>query len=174
MSETVMPEMATVSEAVTTKKATLVAWSDDLDRIYPLLILATTAAAYDVEVTVFVTFWGLLAFKKNNNGISGKDWMSKALSVMRKGGTRNLKISRLNMGGMGTWMMNKIFKKEKVASLDSLIEMALMSGIKFIPCQMTMDAFGLKREDLIDGMEEPAGASMAINAALDSQINWFI
>ncbi|MBE0448820.1 MAG: DsrE/DsrF/DrsH-like family protein [Actinobacteria bacterium] len=163
-----------MSEAVMTRKATLIAWSDDLDKIYPTLILATTAAAYDVEVTVFVTFWGLLAFKKNNRGITGKDWMTKALSVMRKGGTKSLKISRLHMGGMGTWMMNKIFKKEKIASLDSLIEEALISGVKFVPCQMTMDAFGLKREDLIDGMGDPAGASTAINVALDSQINWFI
>lgn len=122
-----------MSEAEKPKKATLIAWSDDLDKVYPLMILATTAAAYDVEVTVFVTFWGLLAFKKKNTGLTGKDWMTKMLSMMRKGTTDKLKISRLNMGGMGTWMMRQIFKREKVASLDSLIEMAMMSGVKFIP-----------------------------------------
>lgn len=122
-----------MSEAEKPKKATLIAWSDDLDKVYPLMILATTAAAYDVEVTVFVTFWGLLPFKKKNNGLTGKDWMTKMLSMMRKGTTDKLTISRLNMGGMGTWMMKQIFQREKVASLDSLIEMALMSGIKFIP-----------------------------------------
>jgi len=163
-----------VSEAEKPKKATIVAWSDDLDKVYPQLILATTAAAYDVEVTVFVTFWGLLAFKKKNVGITGKDWMTKMMGFMKKGHTSRLKISQMNMGGMGTWMMRQIFKHEKVASLETLIEMAMMSGIKFIPCQMTMDAFGLKQEDLIDGMEPAAGASMAIASALDSQINWFI
>lgn len=122
-----------MSEAEMPKSATLIAWSDDLDKIYPVLILATTAAAYDVKVTVFVTFWGLLAFKKKDRGITGKDWMTKMLSVMRRGSTDHLTISRLNMGGMGTWMMRKIFKREKVASLDSLIEMAILSDIKFIP-----------------------------------------
>lgn len=124
-----------LSEATTTmpKKATIIAWSDDLDKVYPQLILATTAAAYDVEVTVFVTFWGLLAFKKKNLGITGKDWMTKMMGFMKRGSTDRLKISQMNMGGMGTWMMRQIFKKEKVASLDSLIEMAMLSGVKFIP-----------------------------------------
>ncbi|MDI6716669.1 MAG: DsrE/DsrF/DrsH-like family protein [Actinomycetota bacterium] len=163
-----------MSEVEKPKKATLIAWSDELDKIYPVLILATTAAAYDVEVTVFVTFWGLLAFKKNGRGITGKNWMTKMLSFMRRGGTDKLKLSKMNMGGMGPWMMKKIFKAENVPTLDSLIQVALESGVKFIPCQMTMDAFGLKREDLIDGMEDPAGASTAIDVALESQINWFI
>ncbi len=162
------------NEATMPKKATIICWSDHLDKVYPQLILATTAAAYDVEVTMFVTFWGLLAFKKKNRGITGKNWMTKMMGFMKKGSTGKLKISQMNMGGMGTWMMRQIFKKEKVASLDSLIEMAMMSGVKFIPCQMTMDAFGLKHEDLIDGMEPAAGASMAISSALESQINWFI
>jgi len=100
--------------------------------------------------------------------------MTKMLSFMRRGGTDKLKLSKMNMGGMGPWMMKKIFKAENVPTLDSLIQVALESGVKFIPCQMTMDAFGLKREDLIDGMEDPAGASTAIDVALESQINWFI
>jgi len=163
-----------VNEVEKPKKLTLIAWSDDLDKVYPQLILATTAAAYDVQVTVFVTFWGLFMLKRNDKFITGNNWMTKMLSVMNRGGTKHLKLSKLHMMGMGTWMMNKIFRKNKVATLDSLIEMAMMSGVKFIPCQMTMDALGLAREDLIDGIEDPAGASKAIDEALDSDINWFI
>ena len=122
-----------MSEAEKPKKLTLIAWSDDLDKVYPQLILATTAAAYDVDVTVFVTFWGLFALKRNDRFITGHNWMTKMLSMMNRGGSKHLKLSKMHMMGMGTWMMNKIFKNNKVASLDSLLEMAILSGVKFIP-----------------------------------------
>ncbi len=160
--------------AATPKKATIICWSDHLDKVYPQLILATTAAAYGVEVTVFIDFWGILVFKKKNAGVTGKNMTTKMIGLLRKGSTDKLKLSRMNMGGLGTWMMKRILKKENVASLETLIEMAMMSGVKFVPCQGCLDAFGLKQEDLIDGMEQVSGASAAVGAALESQINWFI
>lgn len=156
------------------RKATIIAWSGDLDRVYPILILATTAAASGMEVTIFFTFWGLFILKRNDKWLTGKDWMTKMLSVMNRGGTHFLKLSKLNMGGMGTWMMHRIFEKNRVPSLDELLSLAKELGVKFLPCQMTMDALGLAREDLIDGVGEPAGAATAIAEAAESDITWFI
>lgn len=156
------------------KKATIIAWSGDLDKAYPTLILATTAAASGMDVTVFFTFWGLFILKRNEVGITGKDWMTRMLSVMNRGGTEHLALSRLHMAGMGTTMMRKIFAKNKVASIQELLQMAKDLGVKMIPCQMTMDALGLRKEDMIDGLDEPAGAATAIEEASLSTINWFI
>ncbi len=156
------------------KKLTIIAWSGDLDRVYPVLILATTAAASGMEVTIFFTFWGLFILKRNDKWITGKDWMTKMLSVMNRGGTNYLKLSKLNMGGMGTWMMKKIFKKNQVPTLDELLDMAKEMGVRLLPCQMTMDALGLRREDLIDGVGEPAGAATALAEAGESAATLFI
>lgn len=157
-----------------TNKVTIIACSGDLDKAYPILILATTAAASGKEVTVFFSFWGLFILKKNDGKIIGKDWMTKMLSWMHRGGTDRLKLSQYRMGGMGTWMMNQVFKKNKVARLSELLDMAKDLGVKLIPCQMTMDAFGLTMNDLIDGVETPVGAATAIELASDAGINWFI
>jgi peroxiredoxin family protein len=155
-------------------KVTIVACSGDLDKAYPVLILATTAAASGKDVTIFFTFWGLFIIKKNDGKIIGKDWMTKMLSWMHRGGTDRLKLSQYRMGGMGTWMMNQVFRKNKVARLSELLEMAKELGVKMVPCQMTMDAFGLSAADMIDGLEPAAGAATAIEYASDAGINWFI
>jgi peroxiredoxin family protein len=155
-------------------KVTIIAWSGDLDRAYPILILATTAAASGMDVTIFFTFWGLFILKRNDRGLTGKDWMTKMLSLMNRGGTEHLKLSRLHMAGMGTSMMRQIFKKNNIASLQELLDMAREMGVRLLPCQMTMDALGLTRDDLIDGVGEPAGAATALEEAAASRINWFI
>jgi len=83
-------------------------------------------------------------------------------------------LSKMNFMGMGPWMMFKLAKKYKVASPKDLLEMAQMVGVKFVPCQMTMDMFGIKREDLIDGMGEPAGAATALQLMTDADSTLFI
>lgn len=155
-------------------RVTIIAWSGDLDRAYPILILASTAAAAGMEVTVFFTFWGLFLLKKDDGKVIGKNWMTRMLSWMHRGGPQRLKLSQYRMGGMGTWMMRQVFKKEGIAALSDLLELCQEAGVKMIPCQMTMDAFGLKRSDLIDGLAAPAGAATAIGCARQSRINWFI
>ena len=155
-------------------KVTIIAWSGDMDRAYPTLILATTAAASGMDVTIFFTFWGLFILKRNDRGITGKDAATRLLSMMNRGGTEHLNLSRLHMAGMGTAMMRRVFRKNNVATLQELLDAAREMGVKLLPCQMTMDALGLAREDLIDGLGEPAGAATAIEEAAGSTINWFI
>ena len=107
-------------------------------------------------------------------GITGKNWMQKMLAAMNRGGTANLKLSKMNFLGMGPWMMGSLRRKYRVASPRELLEAATAMGVEFIPCQMTMDMFGLKREDLIDEMGDPAGAATAIEIMTEADASLFI
>jgi len=146
-------------------KLVIFAWSGELDKIWPTLILATTSAAMGQDTTVFFTFWGLFPLVKNEVRITGDNWMQKMLSMMNRGGIDHMKLSKMNFAGAGPAMMQSLAKSHKVASPAELLAMAKEMGVKLIPCQMTMDLLGLKREDLIDGLEEPAGATTALLAA---------
>jgi peroxiredoxin family protein len=156
------------------KELVIVNWSGDLDKVWPVLILASTAAASGVRARVFVTFWGLLPFVKDGKRIVGETWMQKMLTLMQRPGIDHLKLSKMNFLGMGPWMMGTLRQKYNVASPRELLEAATAMGVEFIPCQMTMDMFGLKREDLIDEMGEPAGAATAIEIMTEADASLFI
>ena len=148
------------------KKLVIFAWSGELDKMWPTLILATTAAAMGMQTTVFFTFWGLFPLVRNDVRITGENWMQKMLSAMNRGGTEHLKLSKMNFAGAGPAMMRKLARDHKVASPTELLETARDMGVQLIPCQMTMDLLGLSRDDLVEGLEEPAGATTAL---LDAQ-----
>lgn len=156
------------------EKMVLIAASGDLDKAWPVLILATTGAAYGMQVTVFFTFWGLGILKRPDAGVTGDDWRQKMLSVFNRGTTEHLHLSKLNFAGMGPKMMKDLADKHKVASVQELLEVAQDLGVKLWPCQMTMDLMGLAREDLIDGLDEPAGAGSAISLMKQAEISLFI
>jgi peroxiredoxin family protein len=157
-----------------TKELVIVDWSGDLDKIWPVLILSSTAAASGVRCKVFVTFWGLLPFVKDEKRIVGDNWMQKMLTLMQRPGIDHLKLSKMNFMGMGPWMMDSLRRQYNVASPRELLEAATALGVEFIPCQMTMDMFGLKREDLIDEMGDPAGAATAIEIMTEADASLFI
>jgi len=159
------PEALAVPEAggvVGSKGLVIVNWSGEFDRVLPTLILSSTAAASGYKTSVFITFWGLLPFVKDQRRIVGDNWMQKMLSLMQRPGMSHLKLSKMNFVGMGPWMIGKLSKQYSVASPGELLEAAMLMGVEFIPCQMTMDMFGLKREDMIEGLGEPAGAATVI------------
>ena len=163
------PEQPAVEPAVQKPKEAerlvIFAWSGELDKIWPTLILATTGAAMGKETTVFFTFWGLFPLVKNEVRITGENWMQKMLSMMNRGGTGHLKLSKMNFAGAGKAMMMHLAKEHNVASPQELMALASEMGVKLVPCQMTMDLLGLKREDLIEGLEAPAGATTALAEA---------
>lgn len=156
------------------KELVIVNWSGELDRIWPTLILASTAAASGVRCKVFVTFWGLLPFVKDGVRITGENWMQRMLSFMQRPGIDHLKLSKMQFLGMGPWMIGKLRTRYGVASPRELLEACEALGVEFIPCQMSMDMFGISRADLIDGMGEPAGAATAIEIMTDAQASLFI
>ena len=157
-----------------TKELVIVNWSGDLDRIWPVLILSSTAAASGVRCRVFVTFWGLLPFVKDRRRIVGENWMQRMLTLMQRPGIDHLKLSKMNFLGMGPWMMGTLSDRYHVAKPRELLEAATALGVEFIPCQMTMDMFGLTRDDLIDEMGEPAGAATAIEIMTEADASLFI
>ncbi len=166
--ETVVPPMVAADPApavelpAVQKQLVIINWSSEYDRIMPTLIMATTAAASGLSTKVFITFWGLLPFVKDQKRITGENWMQKMLSAMQRPGIHHLKMSKMNFMGMGPWMIGQLSEKYNVSSPAELLEAAQMLGVEFIPCQMTMDMFGLTREDMIDGLGEPAGAATVI------------
>jgi peroxiredoxin family protein len=163
-----------VDGVVATKELVIVNWSGELDRIWPTLILASTAAASGVRCRVFVTFWGLLPFVRSDVRITGENWMQRMLSFMQRPGIDHLKLSKMNFAGMGPWMIDRLRRRYNVASPRELLEAALALGVEFIPCQMSMDLFGLTRGDLIEGMAEPAGAATAIEIMTEANASLFI
>lgn len=162
-------------EAVPEKdKMVLIAASGDLDKAWPVLILATTGAAYGMEVTVFFTFWGLGILKRPDAGIVGDDWRQKMLSVFKRGSPEHLGLSTMHFGGLGAKMMKDLADDNKVASVQELLELATEMGVKLWPCQMTMDLMGLRPDDLIPGLDDPAGAGSAISLMKEAKISLFI
>jgi peroxiredoxin family protein len=156
------------------KRMAMICWSNDLDRVWPTLILATTGAASGLEVDVFFTFWGLRVLQRNNKRFTGRNWMQLGESVVDHGGTDHLKLGRINFGGMGTWMIRRLARRYKVATPTELLTMARDIGVRLHPCQMTMDLYGLQRKDFIDGLQPSLGAASFIDMAVKADIQLFI
>ncbi len=165
---------ATEDGAVRPKDFLIIDYSGDLEKVWAAMILASTSAAMGVKTRVFVTFWGLQVFVKDSRRITGENWMQKMLSAMQRPGISHRKLSKMNFLGMGPWMMGRLAKQNGVASPKELLEVAQELGVEFIPCQMTMDMFGLKPEDMIEGMAEPVGAASVIGLLTDNSVPLFI
>ena len=172
--ETSPAELAANDGVVKTKDLLIIDYSGDLEKVWAALILASTGGAMGVRTRVFVTFWGLQVFVKDSRRITGQNWMQKMLSAMQRPGISHRKLSKMNFLGMGPWMMGRLAKQYGVASPKELLAAAQALGVEFIPCQMTMDMFGLKPEDMIDGMSEPVGAATVIGLMTDSSVPLFI
>lgn len=156
------------------KRMSIVCWSSDLDRVWPVMILATTGAASGFEVNVFFTFWGLRVLQKNDKWITGENWRQKMESSMDHGGSDHLKLGKMHMAGMGTMMIKQLAEKYNVAHPSELLEMAKDLGVNLYPCQMTMELYGLSKDDFIDGLQPSLGAASFIDMAAESDITLFI
>jgi peroxiredoxin family protein len=150
------------------QKLVIIAWSGDLDKVWPQMILATTGAAMGMQTTIFFTFWGLFSLVKDGVHITGENWMQRMVAMMDRPGMEHLKLGKMNFAGAGPKMMKHLAKEHKVASPGELLEMAQDLGVRLVPCQMTMDLLGLTREDMIDGLGEPVGATTMLLEAQDA------
>jgi peroxiredoxin family protein len=153
---------------------TIIAFSGDLDKLWPTMILSSTAAANGMDVTVFYTFWGLFPLVKGDVRITGHDAMTKMLAGMNPPGFKRAGLSQLNMGGAGRWMMRKVAKKNNLMPPEDLFAICQEMGVNMWPCQMTMDLLGIRPEQMIPNLGEPAGAATALARMSKSQINLFI
>jgi len=150
------------SPGIAQRSLVIINWSGEYDKVMPTLIMSSVAAASGYKAQVFLTFWGLLPFVKDQKRVVGDNWMQKMLSLMQRPGISHLKLSQMNFLGMGPWMIGKLSKQYNIASPKELLEASQLMGVEFLPCQMTMDMFGLKREDMIDGLAEPVGAATVL------------
>ncbi len=154
------------------KKASMVVFSGDMDKVMAAFIIATGAAAMGYETTMFFTFWGLKAIQKGNR--TGKGFFGKMLGVMNRGGIDRIGPSRFNFGGIGRWMFKKMMRDKGVTPLVQLRQTAIDLGVKLLACQMSMDVMEIAREDLIDEVADVVGVAAFIGEAGDSEINLFI
>lgn len=160
-----------MSDAQAPEKASIIVMSGDMDKVMGAFIIASGAAAFDLQVSMFFTFWGLKAIQKGNR--TGKGLMGKMLGVMNRGGIDRLGPSKLNMGGLGRWMFKKMMKKHNVTSLPVLLKQAQELGVKLTACEMSMNVMEIKKEDLIDGVQIGGVASFIADAS-ESKFSLFI
>ncbi|MEP9405481.1 DsrE/DsrF/DrsH-like family protein [Peribacillus frigoritolerans] len=155
------------------KRTTIILFSGDYDKAMAAYIIANGAAAYDHEVTIFHTFWGLNALRKDEPISLKKGFLEKMFAKMMPRGSDKMGLSNMNFAGMGPKMIKHVIKKHNAMSLPNLIELAQEQEIKLIACTMTMDLLGLQQEELLDGIEY-AGVAAYLAEAEDGNVNLFI
>ena len=155
------------------KKTTIVLFSGEYDKAMAAYIIANGAAAYDHEVTIFHTFWGLNALRKDEDIIVEKSFIEKMFGKMMPKGADKMGLSKMNFAGMGPKMIKDVIKKHNALELPQLIEMAQEQDVKLVACTMTMDLLGLKEEELLDNIEY-AGVAAYLADAEDGNVNLFI
>ena len=155
------------------KKTTIILFSGDYDKAMAAYIIANGAAAYDHEVTIFHTFWGLNALRKDEPLALKKGFLEKMFAKMMPRGADKMGLSKMNFAGMGPKMIKQVIKKHNAMTLPQLIEMAQEQEVKLIACTMTMDLLGLQQEELLGGIEY-AGVAAYLADAEDGNVNLFI
>ena len=155
------------------KRTTIVLFSGDYDKAMAAYIIANGAAAYDHEVTIFHTFWGINALRKQEQVEVKKGFLEKMFAKMMPRGAEKLGLSKMQMMGMGPKMIKYVMDKHNALTLTQLIEMAQDQDIKLVTCTMTMDLLGLQKEELLDGIEY-AGVAAYLADAEDGNVNLFI
>ena len=152
---------------------TLILFSDDLDKALATFVLANGAAATGQKVSIFFTFWGLNVLKKIQKPRTEKDIFGKMFGMMLPSSSLRLKLSKMNMMGLGSRMMRFLMKRKGIDSLESLRSQALAQGVEFIACQMSMDMMGIRREELLDEVTI-GGVATYMERADKANVNLFI
>ncbi len=156
-------------------KISIIVFSGDLDKVLAAFIIATGAVAMGMEAVMFFTFWGTPVLRDPKKRVGGKDFMGKMFGFMLPKGRNAIKLSKMNMAGMGTSMMKSLMKKKNVASLDQMIEMAAELGVKIYICEMSMSLMGFKQGEFIDYPNlEYVGVATFLEQAKNSKVQLFI
>ena len=155
------------------KRTTIVLFSGDYDKAMAAYIIANGAAAYDHEVTIFHTFWGLNTLRKEEMVPVKKGFLEKMFGKMMPRGADKMGLSKMNFAGIGPKMIKNGMKKHNALTLPQLIEMAQEQDVKLVACTMTMDLLGLQEKELLDNIEY-AGVAAYLADAEDGNVNLFI
>ena len=159
--------------AAAPKGKTIIVFDGDMDKVLASFVIANGALAMGRPVTMFFTFWGLTALRKAEKVPVEKNMMEKMFGGMLPRGAGKTKLSKMNMGGMGTAMMKRIMQDKNIDSLEDMMKKAMENGVKIIACSMSMDVMGIRPEELIDGVEI-GGVGTYLGDAEESDVNLFI
>jgi peroxiredoxin family protein len=153
----------------------LICFTGDLDKALAAFVIATGAAAMGMDVVMFFTFWGTPLLRDKKKKVGGKDLMGKMFGAMLPKGVSKVKLSKMNMGGMGTAMMKSLMKKKNVASLEDMLKLAEEMGVRIFICEMSMDLMGFKREEMITYPNLTfCGVAKMLEEAQNSKVQFFI
>ena len=152
---------------------TFIVFSGDLDKTIAAFIMANGAAAMGRKVTMFFTFWGLSILRRPRTATAGKALIERMFSALLPHGSKELGLSRMNMGGAGAKMIRLVMKKKGIRSLEGLIADALSHGVRLVACQMSMDIMGIRKEELIEGVEL-GGVATFLGSGENSDMSLFI
>ena len=177
--ETQFEELKAQVDALSSKtvenKLSMVVFSGELDKVLAAFVIATGAVAMGMDVVMFFTFWGTPVLRDKKKKAGGKDMMGKMFGAMLPTGTGDVKLSNMNMGGMGTAMMKSLMKKKNVASLEEMVELAEELGVRIYVCEMSMDLMGFQREEFIDYKDLGfAGVATFLQEAANSKVQLFV
>jgi len=156
-----------------TTKKTIIVFSGDYDRIMAALIIANGALAMGDDVTMFFTFWGLNALRKENKIKVHKKPLQRMFGMMMPRGINKLGMSKMNFCGMGPKMMDMVVKGEGGMLLPQLLDSAIEQGVKIVACTLSMDMLGFKKEELLDGIDY-VGVAAYLAEADEANVNLFI
>lgn len=157
-----------------TDKKTIILFSGDLDKVLAAFVIANGAAAMGDDVTMFFTFWGLNALRRDRKPATpGKKPLQRMFGAMMPRGPEKLAMSHMNFAGAGPVLMKRMMRANHVMSIDEMIATAKEQEIKMIACTMSMDVMGLRAEELIDGLEF-AGVATYLGEADEANVNLFI
>ena len=153
---------------------TLVVFSGDLDKVIASFVIANGALAMGRKVTMFFTFWGLNALRRPEAVPNlKKTLIEAAFGWMMPRGSQQLALSRMKMGGIGSRLIRGIMRDKQVPSLEEMMAIAIRNGAKLVACQMSMELMGIRREELIDGIEI-GGVAAYLEASEHADNNLFI
>jgi peroxiredoxin family protein len=164
--------LAALEENQPEDRVSMVVFSGDLDKVLAAFVIATGAAAVGQEVSMFFTFWGLNALKKETR-LAGKTFFEKMMGAMSPGSSLELPVSKMNYFGVGAKMLRKMMSDKKVSSLEEMMELSRELGVKFVACEMSRDVMGIGDEELVDGLES-GGVAAFLGDSLRSRASLFI
>jgi len=166
---------AKAERATDSDSLSMCVFSGELDKLMAAFTIACSAAACGMKVSMFFSFWGAAALKKDGRQSRGKTWIEWMFGWMLPGGFARRKLSKLDMGGMGRMLMAREMRRKNIADLPALVDAAREAEVRILVCESTLTLMGIRREELIDYPDmEFCGAARFVATASRSGATLFI